>query len=1058
MKRSYFLFLLFCFMTTLLNGEMQHEEKQLKNIKVQLQWKYQFQFAGFIMAKELGYYRDAGLDVDFIEYNKGDYKDKITNNEIDYFLQNSSLIYKDKKLLDVALIATYYQRSPLIFITQPEIKSIDDLRGKTIMLGAHELQNSSLSILLNFYNINAKNTKFVSHTFNLDSFKAKKIDAISAYRSDQLYELLQENVALSIIDPAEYGFLTNANNLFTTQQKMAQSSEEVAHFLAATKKGWEYSLSHIKEVAKIIHNKYRADKSLESLIYEGKITKELMLQKIYGIGEINKEHLINHYKKLVRSGVLDEVKDFSKYFYNEDRLKKSLLTEEEKHYLVEKKEISFCVDPQWKPFEWIDEKGEYRGMGADFLKEFSALVGVKTVLYKTKTWQESLEAIKNKKCDMFPVAGITQNRKKFLDFTDEYYYAPYVIATTNDKRFIEDIATRLDEKYAIIQDSAIIENVKNSYPGIKVIPVLNIKEGLDLVQQKKVFGFINVTTTLAYKIQEENLVDIKIAGLLPIGYKMAVATRKDEPYLNSIFEKAVETLSRDKKETIKNRWTSLLVKESADYTLVYQIFTAMVLLIIAFIYRQFLLKRVNDSLEEKVAENTHELLMLNSELEGKVKQRTEELEYQAYYDTLTQLPNRAFFHQSLEESIARANVNNTKLALFFIDLDRFKQINDSLGHHVGDEVLRVVTQRLLNVISEDDILSRLGGDEFTLITEHIVEPEDAAALASKVLKALELPLKIEEHQLYVSTSIGISIYPEDNSDANNLLKNADAAMYRAKQEGRNNFQFYSLDMTEKAFQKVMLQGSLRSAIDKQEFMVYYQPQIDVKAKKIIGLEALVRWKHPVEGIVSPERFLSTAEETGLIVEIDQLVMNEAMQQVSIWHKEGLFDGTLSLNLAAKQLSTKSCLSILEAKLQEHDFEASWLELEITESDIMKKPQEAIMKLQKIHDLGVKIAIDDFGTGYSSLSYLKKFPIDKLKIDRSFVTGIPNDEEDASIVKAVIALGNSLGLTLIAEGVETKAQRDFMLENSCSNIQGYLYSRPMNAEKLEEYLKTFTGDV
>ncbi|RLA75883.1 MAG: GGDEF domain-containing protein [Epsilonproteobacteria bacterium] len=436
----------------------------------------------------------------------------------------------------------------------------------------------------------------------------------------------------------------------------------------------------------------------------------------------------------------------------------------------------------------------------------------------------------------------------------------------------------------------------------------------------------------------------------------------------------------------------------------------------------------------------------------KLLEQKETLDYLAHHDSLTNLPNRVLFHDRLTQAIQASKRDKSEFALLFLDLDHFKEINDSLGHDVGDEVLKIVTKRLNEVMREDDTLARLGGDEFTIIMKNLTQGQDASLLAQKILSALSESIELEGTHLYISSSIGISLYPSDGDLASNLLKYADAAMYKAKDEGRNNFQFYSSEMTELAFERVVMEASLRAGIKNQEFVVYYQPQVDARNNRLIGMEALVRWQHPVMGLVSPANFIPLAESTGLIVELDQFVMKTAMNQVSQWYKDGLNPGVLSLNLAMKQLEQKDFMSILINMLKETKYDAKLLELEVTESQIMLNPEKAIKILQQIHDLGIELAVDDFGTGYSSLAYLKKLPIDKLKIDQIFVKDLPNDEEDVGITKAVIALAKSLKLKVIAEGVEIKEQKDFLVENGCENIQGYFYSRPIPSNEMEVILK------
>ncbi|HEY9190092.1 MAG TPA: EAL domain-containing protein [Sulfurovum sp.] len=429
----------------------------------------------------------------------------------------------------------------------------------------------------------------------------------------------------------------------------------------------------------------------------------------------------------------------------------------------------------------------------------------------------------------------------------------------------------------------------------------------------------------------------------------------------------------------------------------------------------------------------------------------ETLQYQAHYDALTGLPNRVLFTDRLAQSIQRSKRHQEGFALFFIDLDNFKHINDSLGHDVGDEVLKVVAQRIHNVIREEDTLARLSGDEFTLIMEDLMHPENATVLAESILHALETVIVIDRHTIYLTGSIGIAVYPQDATDTAALLKYADTAMYKAKQEGRNTFQFYAPEMTDFALKRMEMKTHLRQAIENEEFVICYQSQVDASTNTLIGVEALIRWQHPTLGLLSPDAFIPLAEETGIIVEIDQLVMRTAMKQMAQWYKKGLNPGRLGLNISIQHLERGDFLQKIKDCLNRNDFRANWLELEITERQMLKKPEEVIKKLGQIQALGIGISIDDFGTGYSSLSLLKRLPINRLKIDRSFIQDIPQDDEDMAIVRTIIVLAKSLNLDLIAEGIETAAQRDFLIDNGCHYFQGHYYSRPILAEEMEAVL-------
>ncbi|AKF25973.1 hypothetical protein YH65_05775 [Sulfurovum lithotrophicum] len=440
------------------------------------------------------------------------------------------------------------------------------------------------------------------------------------------------------------------------------------------------------------------------------------------------------------------------------------------------------------------------------------------------------------------------------------------------------------------------------------------------------------------------------------------------------------------------------------------------------------------------------------EIEEALLEQTKKLNFQAYHDPLTQLPNRTLFNDRLQQTIVYAQRHQESFGVFFIDLDNFKQINDTLGHYMGDEVLKIVAKRLIKCVREEDTLSRLGGDEFTLLVHELATPESAAKVAEKIMDAMKEPIVIDHQTLHVTVSIGISLYPRDAINMHDLLKYADIAMYKAKEEGRNNYQFYSSKMMNIALKKATMEKELRRAIEENELLVYYQPQIDARNRSLVGVEALVRWDHPEKGLVPPDAFIPLAEETGLIKDLDHYVMCQAMSDMVEWQQMGLAPGILSLNLSISQLMKNDFFFKLQKTLLETGFKVKWLTFEITENQVMLNPKRSIKKLTMLNQMGVKISIDDFGTGYSSLAYLKRFPVDKLKIDKSFIHDLPYNAEDCAITNAVIALAESLQLEIIAEGVEQRDQVRYLLEQGCYIIQGYHYSRPLPKKEMTEYLQ------
>jgi len=1255
---------------------------KLEKVSLQLQWKYQFQFAGFIVAKEKGYYKDAGLDVAIKEYDNTDTMQELEDGKTDFALSNGMIAHKNKKLQDVSLIATYFQRSPLILITQPEIKTALDLKGKTISMMKNNLDSSSLSMLLAYFSITKKNSNIIEPTFKLDDFIAKKVDAITAFRSNELFELDKKHIPYNVVDPVEYGFSTNAINLFTSQTIIQERPELVHKFLVASKLGWEYALSHIDEVALLIHNKYTPSKTVEHLTYEGKVTKKLMLLNLYDIGEINKEFVYKTFKQLVKRGLISSSNGKNKLIYEDKHLNQNgkidftlkELAWMRKHPVVTYSEVN------WKPLSII-ENAHMDGLLGDYMKLISQRSGLKFKYISSGSWTEVLEKFKNTKIDVIPGIGSDTGQLEMGLTSDSYAQFPMVIVTGRNYSYVNTLSEFTGKILAIPRGYESYYFIKENYPKIQIIETNNINEALLLVKAGKADGFVGHSLAALYHLTELHLSTLKIAGVTSFEFKHRYLVTRAKPELVSIINKTLSSITQKDRKQIDARWVQTQVKKSVDLTLFYWILGFVCIVVVFVLVKQNMLLNYNKKLtvlkerlelalsssdsgiwDWNIQENTlyispqwkemlgykdeelensfetwkisvhpddianvmeqiqnniqnrviykemtyrlvkkdksiiwilskastefdkdfkpirvigthiniteskakelqslqqaqiieqihdgvistdmngiiksynhgakllveydrneilgkhiskifleeeykvlkqsieyiiqeekyHTIIRLvkkskktiyaelslsllkdakgvaigvvgyaqditkRREAEQELLKQKEILDHQAHHDALTNLPNRVLFQDRLAQAIAKAKRSNGQIGVLFIDLDRFKEINDSLGHGIGDEVLKVVASRLQKCLRSEDTLARLGGDEFTILLENLKEGQNAATLAQKIINILSEVMDINGNELYISSSIGISLLPQDGDSCDDLLKYADAAMYKAKSEGRNNYQFYSAEMTEIAFERVLMETSLRAGLKNEEFVVYYQPQVDARDNHIIGMEALVRWQHPTMGLISPFKFISLAEMTGLIVPLDRFVMQSAMKQMNKWSVMGLNPGKLSLNLAMKHLYANDFMEELQEIIQVSGCPTAHLELEVVEGQIMSNPSAAIEILNKIRDLGISLSVDDFGTGYSSLSYLKKLPITKLKIDQSFVRELPDDEDDAAISKAVIALAKSLNLEIIAEGVETKEQKDFLVANECNNIQGYYYSKPVSAEAMQKLLES-----
>lgn len=1181
----------------LLHALIYAQTEPIEKVKLQLQWKYQFQFAGFIMAKELGYYRDVGLDVEMIEYQNKDTIQELEDGHVDYAMSNAIVAHRDNKLSNVTLLATYFQRSPLILVTQPEIKSVLNLKNKTVMIGENDRLYSSLTILLDYFDINPKNTKIVEQTYDINDFIDKKVDGCTAFRSNELFLLDKKKIPYNIIDPVEYGFTTSANNIFASHKKLVNNPRQVKNFLSATKKGWKYALENIDEAAKLIHVKYQPNKSLEHLMYEGRVTKELMLLNLYDIGEINREFVLQNYKLLLKNNKIDTSQAPDKIMveeiYKKDtvELAKALIknliekidytivvftliiisiilfwffnikSEQKKRSVIEKElelyketiqeRLSFAMEgsndgiwdwnlktnevyysPRWKSIlgyehdELDNTLDTWRNMLHEddiqkSLDEITKLLNSNDrdyrlnikfrMLHKDGYYVQILSRAKKifnqggklvrlvgTHVDISEMVSMQEAYKSERDKGQLYLDTAEVLllALDNEARITmlnkkgeellgykeEEILGKIWFEIGVLPKEIeteirqLFKNIINmtTLPSTPVEHLIITKSGKEVM--------ISFRTSLLF--DKEN----KVSGILSSGSDITqrVETEKELQKQHDFLQTVINSVGSGIMVINKDYTVSLMnsvAKEMIDENIIdnpvlpkcYEIShrqnmpcdgvshpCPLSIVIDSKKQTKVLHRHSSSSGKEKIVELiAMPLFDENGEVYAiieaahditELKETQEKLKHQAEHDSLTGLPNRVLFTERINEYIHNARRFNEKIAVLFIDLDHFKDINDSLGHRIGDIFLETVSKKLTQAIRQSDTVARLGGDEFAIIINRFYNFDVVTSVIQNIMLSFNTPLLIKEHEIYASLSIGIAIYPDDATDAETLIKNADAAMYKVKNSGRNNYQFYTADMTERAFERVVLETQLRQSIEKNQLEVYYQIQMNAKENSIIGMEALVRWNHPDMGVVSPAKFISLAEDTGFILQIDKWVMKESITQFEKWNKDGLNPGVLSLNLSMLLLERDEFIQEIKDIINELQIDTSWLSFEVTETQIMKNPDKSIKKLNELNELGIKLSIDDFGTGHSSLSYLKKLPINKLKIDQSFIRDIPDDLDDVEITKTIISMAKNLKLHVIAEGVETSQQRDFLLENDCNEIQGYFYHKPSPAVEIEKSLK------
>ena len=456
-----------------------------------------------------------------------------------------------------------------------------------------------------------------------------------------------------------------------------------------------------------------------------------------------------------------------------------------------------------------------------------------------------------------------------------------------------------------------------------------------------------------------------------------------------------------------------------------------------------------------LAKSKSELVCFSLDL-SEYKQAQEKVNYLAYHDSLTNLPNHALFKDRLDQAVGLSRRSDDMLAIVLVNLDRFKHINDTLGYLTGDQVLREVATRLAGCVRETDTVARFGSDEFALLLTHITRAEDAAKIAQNIKHALAAPLTLQDQELFITASIGISLYPYDAKDTVTLLKRAGTALNRAKEQGGNTYEFYTAGRTTRALKQLVLENNMRPGLERNEFLIYYQPQVHTESFQVVGMEALMRWQHPGLGLLYPSEFIELAEESGQIVAIGEWTLRTACLQNKMWQDAGFDPLRVAVNISARQFQQPGIVNIVTQILEETGTDPQFLELELTEGSIMKDPDEAIEKLHELKAMGVKISIDDFGTGYSSLNYLKRFPIDTLKIDQSFISEITTDPDTAAIVDAIITLAHALKLRVIAEGVETQEQLEFLRRLKCDEVQGFLFSQAVSAKEFTQLLAERSG--
>jgi polar amino acid transport system substrate-binding protein len=743
---------------------LSHAEAPLEKVSLQLDWKYQFEFAGFIMAKEKGFYKDVGLDVELREYKEGvDIVDSVLSRQSNYGIYNSSVVVSDGKLKPTILMATYYQKSPLIFVTSKDIKQPSDLVGKRIMGTTDELKYSSLALMLDHFFINNKNANFLEHSFNINDFIDHKVDAMSAFRTNQLFELDQLNIPYNIIDPADYGFSMSAVNLFTSYSEALSHPERSRQFIDASNKGWAYALAHPQETIDVIYNHYSKEKSLEALTYEAEVTRKMMLLDFFDIGATNKELTIRAVNQLQYSGLLAKSEKLGTFIFQNALSEFGSgihFTDEQKQYLENKKELHLCIDPDWMPFEAIKD-GKYIGITSDVISKFQTQLPIPITLVPTKDWSETISKGKSRQCDMFALAAKTTDRAEYMDFTKPYIDIPVVMATKTDTFFINDIEEVKNKKIGVVKNYAIADQLRNRTPDINIVDVASVTDGLARVESGELYGYVDNLMVIANSIQRDFTGVLKISLRLDDNIKLAMASRNDEPELHQVLVQLVDNLSEAELQAIYNTWVAAVENNQLfDYSYAWKLFAIIFLILSGYVFHYIKLKKLNNS-----------LLTLS------------------ITDKLTGLYNRVKTDEVLAEKKAEVDRYHTELSVILLDIDFFKLTNDNYGHLTGDKVLIEFAQIIKQNIRTTDYVGRWGGEEFLIICPNI-------GITDTMLLANKLITKIRNHTfsevINITASAGVSVFTAEKTiDA--TIHDADQALYQSKENGRDQVTAFNPD-------------------------------------------------------------------------------------------------------------------------------------------------------------------------------------------------------------------------------------------------------------------------
>jgi diguanylate cyclase (GGDEF)-like protein/PAS domain S-box-containing protein len=1012
--------------------------QQLETVTLQLKYYHQFQFAGYYAALEKGFYKEAGLDVKINAHAPGSKSPiiEVLSGTAQYGVANSNLIMERLAGKPVVVLANIFQKSPSAWIVREDsgISSLHDLVGKRVMYNPGF--TGELLVMLQVEGIPANKVNLIPSSFNIQDLVDGHIDAFNGYVTNEPYLLQEQGVHYRLIAPVNYGTDPYGDVLFTTESEIENYPERTKAFRLASLKGWQYAMEHSDEIINLIRTKYNSRKSVSHLKFEAEVMRSLILPDLVDIGHSNPGRWRVIAKRFVALGSADVNYDLLNGFIFDPspkpqdlktiyavittlallalvflgvtiwvgrlnaRLKKSEQhSRESEENLNEAQKVAHLASWDWEissdEVTWSDEQYRMFGLEPEEIPPtFNYYLNAINPDDHAHTLKALEEALANEGDYDVEYRLIRKNGEECL------VHAQAIIKRDSEGKPVRmigtshDITDRRQAEEWLRREAVIFDNTDE---GIMVTDA----EG-NIIRVNKAFTVIS-----GYKSDE-------VVGKHP---KLQQSGRHDKTF----YKKMWASISQN------GQWRGEIwnQRKNGDIYPAWENITMV---------------------KDEQGRLTHYVAIFSDI--SVLKASEERFSYLAHHDSLTELPNRLRFIANLEQAMEGAKRHKHKVALLYLDLDGFKHINDTLGHDIGDEYLKKIAERLKKCVRAEDTVARIGGDEFTIVLTEVAHAGAAGLIAEKIVQAVRQPIIVNIATIDPSASIGICMYPDDAMDTDGMMKAADAAMYHAKAMGKNCFRFYTADLNSHMIERVLIEQGLRSAFEHEEFELHYQPQVSLADGKITGIEALIRWNHPEQGLLLPGRFIHIADDMSLIDKISQWVLRTTISDYEQWFKNASTHPRIAINITGRQISNEQSITQLLNVLDELVSAENTLqfEFEITES-ALERIEDTIDVISTLKQRGIIFSIDDFGTGHSSLSRLKQFPIDSLKIDRSFVTNIADDSDDKSIVSAIIAMAHSLNLRAIAEGVETQRQLDVLRALGCDEIQGFYFSKPVPASEI-----------